>query len=79
MIARPFSFEQAILAPSSTFSRPCDVLELDQLSRALKIKVLESWRLEAHRSLTDPDRITPNVKEFETLQEINLALADLSS
>lgn len=73
----PFALEEAILDPAGTFACPQDVLQAAALSDALKAKILQIWRLDAHRQLTDATREVPEVEEYEILQEINHALGQL--
>ena len=72
-----FELEQAIVAPASTFVRPGDVLNVREISDALKARILQSWRLDVHRHLTHSTRDVPDLDEFTTLQEINQALEHL--
>ena len=74
-----FELERAILAPAEAFEHPAEVLELNQVSHALKVRILQSWRLDAHRQLTNPGRDVPHMREFQTLQEINSALDELQA
>jgi len=74
-----FDLEQAILDPASTFMHPNEVLQAPVLSDALKIRILQSWRLDTHQRLTDTRQDTPDLEEFDTLQAINEALQILQS
>lgn len=76
---KSIEIEQAIIQPSQTFKRPREVLENDELSDALKLRILQSWRLDLHRQLTDSERDVPELDEFTTLSEINDMLETLKN
>ena len=75
----PFNLEEALLDPAQAFDRPQDVLEVPDISDGLKRRILQGWRLDAHRKLTDPVRDVPDEHEFNILSDINEALARIDA
>jgi hypothetical protein len=71
---------EAIADPSRMFPNPMAVLEADNLSREEKIKVLQSWELDAKRLLesADENMTDERGRERNQLPEIHKALRTLS-
>ncbi len=72
-------FEQAILNPARVFTRPKDVINAGWIDDSHKVRVLQTWRLDIHRKLTDATRDVPEYAEYEVLQEVNEVLGKLSN
>ncbi len=72
---------KAIADPSRMFPSPSAVLEAGDLSRAEKIKVLQSWELDARRLLesADENMTDERGREHNQLPEIQKALRALDS
>ena len=70
---------EAIADPSRMFPNPLAVLEASDLSREEKIKVLQSWELDAKRLLesADENMTDERGRERNQLPEIQKALRTL--
>ena len=70
---------EAIADPSRMFPNPLAVLEANDLSREEKIKVLQSWELDAKRLLesADENMTDERGRERNQLPEIQKALRTL--
>jgi hypothetical protein len=71
---------EAIADPSRMFPNPMAVLEAKDLSREEKIKVLQSWELDAKRLLesADENMTDERNRERNQLPEIQKALRTLA-
>jgi hypothetical protein len=69
-----YNIEQAIIEPASTFRSPREVAELDDVSFALRRRILQAWESDIRSEMVAEDEGGP-VQEIEstTLQDIQHA------
>lgn len=74
--APTFDIEKALLDPAATFGEPADIVRNHDLSRALKLRLLEQWEREA-RALAVADDEGMSGGEESMLARVRRAIGAL--